>query len=158
MMTTRYLQFGHLVPPPMGPLETIEDALQFFMRVNEKGFKEGNPLALVDIGVRYAENPGLDIFKDYSPNDFFDSFLSSAQEGHDESILMAIHFASVFEKEIPDDSELLKLVEEYGLADLLEEVNYRHSKESVIADIAARYSTGSTQRKLDDDLLRRSWP
>ena len=149
-MTTRYLQFGHLVPPPMGPLETIEEALQFFMRVNEKGFKEGNPLALVDIGVRYAENPGLDIFKDYSPNDFFDSFLSSAQEGHDESILMAIHFASVFEKEIPDDSELLKLVEEYGLTDLLEEVNYRHSKESLIADIAARYSTGSTQRKLDD--------
>jgi tetratricopeptide (TPR) repeat protein len=150
MMTTRYPQFGHLVPPPLGPLETVEEALQFFMRVNEKGFKEGNLLALVDIGVRYAENPGLDIFKDYSPTDFFNSYLNSAQEGHDESILMAIHFASVFEKEIPDDSELLKLVDEYGLTDMLEELNYRHSKESVIADIAARYSTGSAQRKLDD--------
>jgi tetratricopeptide (TPR) repeat protein len=150
IMTTRYLQFGHLVPPPLGPLETVEEALQFFMRVNEKGFKEGNLLALVDIGLRYAENPGLDIFKDYSPTDFFNSYLNSAQEGHDESILMAIHFASVFEKEIPDDSELLKLVDEYGLSDMLEELNYRHSKDSVIADIAARYSTGGTQRKLDD--------
>ena len=150
MMTTRYIQYGHLVPPPLGPLESVEDALQFFMRVNEKGFKEGIPLALVDIGLRYAENPSLDIFKDYSPTDFFNSFMEAAAEGHDQSILLAIHFASIFEDAIPDDSQLLKLVAEYGLTDLLEEMNYRHSKESVIADIAARYSTGNTQRKVDD--------
>ncbi len=149
-MTTRYMQFGHLVPPPLGPLESLEDALDFFMRVNEKGFKEGNTLALVDIGLRYAENPDLDIFKDYSPNDFFDSFLSSAQAGDDQSILMAIHFASVFEQDIPDDSELLKLVGEYGLTDLLEVMNYRRSKQAAIADIAARYGTGSSQKKFDD--------
>jgi len=150
VMTTRYLQFGHLVPPPMGPLETVEEALQFFMRVNEKGFKEGNPLALVDIGLRFAENPGLDIFKDYSPTDFFNSYMSSALEGHDESILMAIHFASVFEKEIPDDSQLLKLVAEYGLNDLLEEMNYRRTTDGAIAEIAAKYGSLSNQNKVDD--------
>lgn len=149
MMTTRYIQYGHLVPPPLGPLESVEDALQFFMRVNEKGFKEGIPLALVDIGLRYAENPALDIFKDYSPMDFFNSFMEDAAEGHDQSMLLAIHFASIFEDAIPDDSQLLKLVAEYGLTDLLEEMDYRHSKDSVIADIAARYSTGNTQRKVD---------
>ena len=150
MMTTRFIQYGHLVPPPLGPLESQEDALQFFMRVNEKGFKEGIPLALVDIGLRYAENPLLDIFKDYSPADFFNSFMEAAAEGHDQSMLLAIHFASIFDEAIPDDSQLLKLVAEYGLTDLLEEMDYRHSKESVIADIAARYSTGNTQRKVDD--------
>ena len=150
MMTTRFIQYGHLVPPPLGPLESQEDALQFFMRVNEKGFKEGIPLALVDIGLRYAENPLLDIFKDYSPADFFNSFMEAAAEGHDQSMLLAIHFASIFDDAIPDDSQLLKLVAEYGLTDLLEEMDYRHSKESVIADIAARYSTGNTQRKVDD--------
>lgn len=150
LMTTRYLQVGYLVPPPLGPIETQEEALQFFMRVNEKGFKEGIPLALVDIGLKYAENPDLDIFKDYSATDFFNSFMESAHQGHDQSILMAIHFASIFEAEIPDDSELLRLVEEYGLTDLLEEMAYRHSRTALIADMAAKYSSGSSQRKVDD--------
>jgi tetratricopeptide (TPR) repeat protein len=149
-MLTRYQQFGHLVPPPMGPLETEEQALQFFMRVNEKGFKEGIPVALVDIGLRFAENPGLDLFKDYSPTYFFNSYMSAAREGNDESILMAIHFASVFEKEIPDDTELLKLVDEFGLTDLLEEMGYRRSKDASIADIASKYSSGNSQKKNQD--------
>jgi hypothetical protein len=134
----------------MGPLETEEQALQFFMRVNEKGFKEGIPVALVDIGLRFADNPGLDVFNDYSPTDFFNSYLSAAREGNDESILMANHFASIFEKELPDDTELLKLVDEFGLTDLLEEMGYRRSKDASIADIASRYGTGNAQRKVDD--------
>ena len=149
-MMTRYQQFGHLVPPPMGPIETDEQALQFFMRVNEKGFKEGIPVALVDIGLRFAENPGLDIFKDYSVTDFFNSYMSAAREGNDESILMAIHFASIFEKELPDDTELLKLVDEFGLTDLLDEMGYRRSMDASIADIASRYGTGNAQRKVAD--------
>ena len=150
VMTTRYMQFGHLVPPPMGPLETVEEALKFFMRVNEKGFKEGIPLALVDIGLRFAENPGLDVFSDYSPTDFFNSYMSSALEGHEQSILMAIHFASVFEKEIPDDSQLLKLVDEYGLNDLLEEMSYRRTIDGAIADINSRYGSLNNQNKNED--------
>ena len=150
VMTTRYMQFGHLVPPPMGPLETVEEALKFFMRVNEKGFKEGIPLALVDIGLRFAENPGLEVFSDYSPTDFFNSYMSSALEGHEQSILMAIHFASVFEKEIPDDSQLLKLVDEYGLNDLLEEMSYRRTIDGAIADINSRYGSLNNQNKNED--------
>jgi tetratricopeptide (TPR) repeat protein len=150
VMTTRYLQFGHLVPPPMGPLESEEEALQFFMRVNEKGYKEGNSLALVDIGVRFAENPGLDIFRDYSPTDFFNSYISSAQEGHEQSILMAIHFATVFEEEIPDDTALLKLVDEYGLTDMLVEMNYRQTIDGAIADINSKYGSINSQNKVDD--------
>lgn len=149
-MMTRYQQFGHLVPPPIGPIETEEQALQFFMRVNEKGFKEGIPVALVDIGLRFAENPSLDVFKDYSATDFFHSYMSAAREGNDESILMAIHFASIFEKELPDDTELLKLVDEFGLTDLLEEMGYRRSMDASIADIASRYGTGNAHRKVAD--------
>jgi tetratricopeptide (TPR) repeat protein len=150
MMTTRYLQYGHLVPPPLGPLESQEDALQFFMSVNEKGFKEGIPLALVDIGLRYAENPTLDIFKDYSPMDFFNSFMEAAAEGHDQSMLLAIHFASIFEDAIPDDSQLLKLVAEYGLTDLLKEMDYRNFMAGAISDISAKYSSVANQRKNEE--------
>jgi tetratricopeptide (TPR) repeat protein len=149
VMTTRYAQYGHLVPPPLGPLESQDDALQFFMGVNEKGFKEGIPLALVDIGVRFAGNPGLDIFKDYSPMDFFNSFMESAAEGHEESILMAIHFASVFEDAIPDDTQLLKLVAEYGLTDLLEEMDYRQFTAGSISNISAKYGSASSKPKND---------
>jgi hypothetical protein len=146
-MTTRYLQYGHLVPPPLGPLESQEDALNFFMRVNEKGFKEGIPPALADIGLAYVENPGLEIFKDYSPLDFFNSFMESAVEGHDQSVLMAIHFASVFEDAIPDDSQLLNLVDEYGLRDLLEEMNYRRIMAGAISDVSAKYGSVGNQRQ-----------
>lgn len=146
-MTTRYLQYGHLVPPPLGPLESQEDAFNFFMRVNEKGFKEGIPAALADIGLAYAENPGLEIFKDYSPMDFFNSFMESAVEGHDQSVVMAIHFASIFEDAIPDDSQLLKLVDEFGLTDLLEEMNYRRIMAGVISDVSAKYGSVGNQGK-----------
>jgi tetratricopeptide (TPR) repeat protein len=146
-MTTRYLQYGHLVPPPLGPLESQEDALNFFMRVNEKGFKEGIPPALADIGLAYVENPGLEIFKDYSPVDFFNSFMELAGEGHDQSVLMAIHFASVFEDAIPDDSQLLNLVDEYGLRDLLEEMNYRRIMAGAISDVSAKYGSVGNQRQ-----------
>ena len=149
LMTTRFSQYGHLVPPPLGPLESNEDALHFFMRVNEKGFKEGIPLALVDIGLAYIENPGLEIFKSYSPMDFFNSFMESAHEGHEQSLLMAISFASIFEDAIPDDSLLLKLVDEYGLTDLLEEMNYRRMLAGVIADISEKYGSVNSQRKND---------
>jgi tetratricopeptide (TPR) repeat protein len=147
VMTTRYLQYGHLVPPPLGPLESQEDALNFFMRVNEKGFKEGIPPALADIGLAYVENPGLEIFKDYSPVDFFNSFMELAGEGHDQSVLMAIHFASVFEDAIPDDSQLLNLVDEYGLRDLLEEMNYRRIMAGAISDVSAKYGSVGNQRQ-----------
>ena len=39
-------------------------ALDFFMHVNEKAFKEGEPLALVDLGTRYSAARALEIFKD----------------------------------------------------------------------------------------------
>ncbi len=150
LMITRFSQVGYLVPPPLGPIETQEEALEFFMRVNEKGFKEGIPLALVDIGLRFAENPALDVFRDYSAVDFFNSYMESASQGHDQSILLAIHFASVFEKEIPDDTALMQLVEEYGLTDLLEEMDYRRSREAAIAGIASKYGSRTSQRKVED--------
>lgn len=150
LMTTRFSQFGHLVPSPLGPLETYEDAMNFFMQVNEKGFKEGIPLALVDIGLAYIENPGLEIFKSYSPMDFFNSFMESALEGDEQSILMAISFASIFEDAIPDDSQLLKLVDEYGLTDLLEEMNYRRMLAGAISEVTSKYGSVSSQSKINN--------
>lgn len=147
LMVTRFGQLGELIPPPYGPLETADAAYEFFMQVNEKGFKEGQSLGLVEIGIRYADNPNLEIFKDYSPRDFFDSFMESAQLGHEQSILLAIHFANVFMDEIPDDSALLRLVEEYGLTDILEELHYRRTMEGLISDIGSKYGSVNSHSK-----------
>lgn len=66
-MLNRFGSLGHLIPSPLGPLESAEDAWNFFMHVNEKGFKEGEPLGLVDIGTRYIYSRELDVFSSYSP-------------------------------------------------------------------------------------------
>ena len=145
IMLTRYMQIGELVPAPLGPIMSESQALDFFMHVNEKGFKEGEPSALVDIGVKYAAVRDHDIFKDYSPNDFFSSFLEAAHVGSGDSLVMAIHFADFFRDEIHDDAELLRLVEEYGMNDFLEEVNYRESLDNLRVTAGARY--GSNNRK-----------
>lgn len=145
LLLTRFRQLGELIPPPLGPIQSEDEALDFFMDVNEKGFKNGVPLALVEIGLRYAQNPVLEVFKEYSPNDFFDAFMESASAGHDESILLAIHFADVFADQIPDDSQLLRLVEEYGLTDFLKELNYRQALTNVIASVGSKYGALTSQ-------------
>lgn len=143
IMLTRYMQIGELIPAPLGPIASESDAIDFFMHVNEKGFKEGEPVALVDIGVKFAAVRDLEVFKDYVPNDFYSSFLEAAQAGNAESLVMAIHFADYFRDEIHDDSELLRLVEEYGMNDFLEEVNYRVSPDNLRVTAGARYGTNT---------------
>lgn len=145
ILITRYLSLGHLIPPPFGPIETVEDAWKFFMNVNEKGFKGGEASALFDIGSRFFQNPELEFFSSYSPVQFFDAFMDAAKQGHAESVLGAIYFANVFRDEIPEDSELLRLVEEFGLSELLEELDYRESSEKLTAEYGAKFGTSSKQ-------------
>ena len=149
-MLTHFPIIGELIPAPLGPIRNEADALEFFMHVNEKAFKEGEPLALVDLGTKYSISRELEIFKDYSPNDFYDAFLEAAQVGQGDSLIMAIHFADAFRDEIQDDSVLLKLVEEYGLSDFLVEVNYRENEENLRAAVGAMYGGSSTNINSND--------
>ena len=150
IMITRYMQYGEFVPAPLGPIKSESDALNFFMHVNEKAFKEGETKALVDIGAKYSAARNIDIFKDYSPVDFYASFLEAAHSGCGDSLIMAILFADFFRDEIHDDTELLQLVAEYGLNDFLEEVNYRESQDKLIAAVGAQY--GVSNRSLQSNV------
>lgn len=152
IMLTRYMQIGELVPAPLGPILSETDALNFFMHVNEKGFKEGEPVALVDIGARYSAARDLDIFREYSPNDFFESFLEAARTGSGDSLIMAVHFSDFFRDEIQDDTELLRLVEEYEMKDFLDEVNYRESLDNLRATAGARYGTNTKKLESSDSI------
>lgn len=140
IMLTRYGQIGDLIPPPLGPIKSEADALDFFMHVNEKGFKEGEPVALVDIGGKYSAARDLDVFRQYSPNDFFSAYLEAAQNGNADSLVMAILFADYFRDEIVDDTSLLQLVDEFGMRDFLDEVNYRESADYLRQAAGAKYS------------------
>jgi tetratricopeptide (TPR) repeat protein len=139
IMLTRYLQLGELVPAPLGPIKSELEAFNFFMHVNEKAFKEGEMLALVDLGAKYAAARDIHIFKEYSPNDFYESFLQAAHLGSGDSLVMAILFAEFFRDEISDDAELLRLVAEYEMNDFLEELNYRESVVKAQAKASAPY-------------------
>jgi tetratricopeptide (TPR) repeat protein len=145
ILITRYLLLGHLIPAPLGPLETAEDAWKFFMDVNEKGFHAGEASALVDIGARFTQSAELDIFSSYSPVQFFDAYMDAAAKGHAESIIAAIYFANLYWDEIPDDSQLLQLVGEFGLTEFLEELDYRESSEELTAEYGAKFGTSSNQ-------------
>ncbi len=149
-MLTHFPLIGELIPAPLGPIHNEAEALEFFMHVNEKAFKEGEPLALVDLGTKYSISRDLEIFKDYTPKDFFDAFLESARVGQGDSLIMAIHFADTFRDEIEDDSELIQLVEEYGLTDFLVEVNYRESQENLRAAVGAMYGSSTTNINSND--------
>lgn len=149
---TRYLQLGDFVPAPLGPINTEVEALEFFMHVNEKAFKEGEPLALVDLGTKYSTHRDLEIFEGYSPSDFYESFIESSHSGHGDSLVMAIHFADVFRDELPHDSELLQLVEEYGLSDFLEEVKYRESSDNLRLTVGARYGSARSNLEVKDSI------
>jgi tetratricopeptide (TPR) repeat protein len=151
-MLTRYLQLGEFIPAPLGPITTEAEALEFFMHVNEKAFKEGEPLGLVDLGTKYSTHRDLEIFEGYSPRDFYDSFIESSHLGHGDSLIMAIHFAGVFRDELPDDAELMQLVEEYGLSDFLEEVNYHESSDDLRLTVGARYVSASSNLDSKDSI------
>lgn len=145
ILVTRFGSLGHLIPPPLGPLESVEDAWNFFMHVNEKGFKEGEPLGLVDIGTRYTYSSELDVFSSYSPMKFFTAYMESAAKGHSESLINAIHFANIYKDAIPDDSQLRQLIEEFGLTDFLVELGYRETSGEYLAEYGAKFDTSSKQ-------------
>lgn len=146
ILVTRYLSLGHLIPPPLGPLESVEDVWKFFMHVNEKGFKEGEPFGLIEIGSTYLQNSELDILSSYSPVQFFEAYMEWASQGHGECLISAIHFANVYRDEIPDDSQLLRLVEEFGLTDFLAELGYRESQDELLAEYGAKFDTTNNKK------------
>ena len=151
-MLTRYGQIGELIPAPLGPIESEAAAIEFFLHVNEKAYKEGEPLGLVEIGSCYLMAPSIDQFKDFKPIDFFDSFITAAKSGHSESLLSALHFANEFTDDIKDDSELKSLLAEFDLTDLLEVVNYRVDLENIFSQYGAKLSAKTNASDVNDPI------
>jgi tetratricopeptide (TPR) repeat protein len=152
VLFTRYSQFGELIPSPLGPIDTEATAIEFFLHVNEKFFKEGDPLGLVEIGSAYLGSPELEQFKDFTPMQFFDSFIEAAKAGHGEPMLMALYFATAFPDDIKDDSELLPLLEEFGLSDLAELVGYKVAPKNLTAQYGATYSAKNSATNANDPI------
>ena len=140
-LLTKYDELGKYIPVPYGPIDAGEKALDFFFHVNEKAFKDGLSLGLVELAYKYIENPNLDYFRDYSATDFYDAFMEFAANGDDQGILMAIYFANEFMDQIVDDTKLLALVADYELDDFLGEINYRKSVEQQMSQMASKYSS-----------------
>jgi tetratricopeptide (TPR) repeat protein len=149
-LLTRFIQIGELIPAPLGPIRTETEAIEFFLHVNEKGYKEGEPIALASIGASYLMDPSKEQFKDFKPIDFFDSLIEAAESGNCESLIMALYFASIFVDEIQDDSKLLKLLAEWGISDLLEVVSYRQVSENLAVQYGATFNAKPTSTSKDD--------
>ena len=150
VLLTRYRQIGGLIPTPLGPIESEAGAIEFFLHVHEKGYKEGEPIALTAIGASFLTDPTKEQFKDLKPIDFFDSFIEAAKSGNCESLIMALYFATMFVDEIKDDSELLKLLAEWGISDLLEVVSYRQVSENLAVQYGATFNAKPTYTSKDD--------
>ena len=141
ILLIKYEQLGNYIPNPHGPIDSEQKALDFFLHVNEKAFKDGLSQGLVELGYKFAEFPNLEKFKDYSATQFYDAFMEFAAAGDDQGILLAIYFANAFKDEIIDDTKLMALVKEYELEDFLEELNYRKSVEDQMSQMASKYGS-----------------
>jgi tetratricopeptide (TPR) repeat protein len=152
VLLTRYLQFGELMPPPLGPITTEDAAIDFLIHVNEKHFKEGNTLGLVEIGMAFLSSPELEQFKDFTPLEFFDSFIEAAKAGHGEAMLLALYFATTFPDDIKDDRELIKLLEEFGMSDFTGIVGYKVAPDNLAAQYGATYSSNNAGTNVNDPI------
>lgn len=152
VLLTRYAQLGHLIPPPLGPIASEDDAINFLLQVNEKSFKEGNPLGLIEIGLTYLRAPDIEQFANFKPLDFYEEFMRFAKSGHGESLLLALYFANSFPTEIQNDSELIRELSEFGMADFPELVGYKEAAHKVMAQVGAAYSTVNTSKTVDSNI------
>jgi len=145
----QFYQFGELIPPPYGPIDTPEKAAEFFLHVNEKAYAQGEVEAFCELGSMFLLNPETEVLAKYSARKFFDTYIEHAKSGHAQSVMMALYFAGNFQSENLDDSELMELLKEYGIFDLVELMGYGKSVEEAIG---ARW--GGMQSATSKDAVR----